>query len=128
MALYQPPNFLVIFNPQIFFLPFGSWGISYDISTNNTEFDAPDGWYAWRSMFLGFLSLLYSLTYSTVSIGATYSALKRRLMVMGFHRHQYSDFRSDNIMGIHAFLTALLLKFINPPMQDSKAHCKAAVG
>jgi len=37
-------------------LPHGSWGISYDISTNKTQFDAPDGWFAWRGAFLVFLN------------------------------------------------------------------------
>jgi hypothetical protein len=36
---------------------------------------------------------------------------------MGFHRHQYSDYRSDNITGVNAWLCALFLKFIDPPMK-----------
>ena len=36
---------------------------------------------------------------------------------MGFHRHQYSDYRADNITGAFAWLTAIFLKFIDPPMK-----------
>lgn len=41
---------------QIFILPFGSWGISYDISTNLTQHDAPDGWNAHRSKLFNFMA------------------------------------------------------------------------
>jgi hypothetical protein len=113
------PNFHVAVFPFQVFLPVGSWGISYDISTNKTEFDAPDGWYAWRSMFFFFFFFFVFchwkfLTYAT---GATYKALIRHLMIMGFYRHQYSDYRLDNTTGVNAWLTALSLKFIDPPMK-----------
>jgi len=43
-------NFQLIALPaNLLNLSFGSWGISYDISTNQTEHDAPDGWNARRS-------------------------------------------------------------------------------
>ena len=58
-------------------------------------------------------------TFSNVyyTAGATYRALIRQLMISGFHRHQYSDYRSDNITGADAWLCALFLKFIDPPMK-----------
>jgi len=34
--------------PTILALPFGLYGISYDISTRDTEDDLPDGWHAHR--------------------------------------------------------------------------------
>jgi hypothetical protein len=111
------PNFQVVILPFNLYLPFGSWGISYDISTNDTQFEAPYGWYAWRSTFSAFFvdnNMIYSLTFTT---GATYRALIRRLMIMGFHRHQYSDYRSDNITGATAWFSAIFLKFIDPPMK-----------
>ena len=58
--------------------------------------------------------MIYSLAFT---IGATYRALIRRLMIMGFHRHQYSDYRSDNITGANAWFSAIFLKFIDPPMK-----------
>ena len=59
-------------------------------------------------------STICSLTFSP---GATYRCLIRQLMLMGFYRHQYSDYRSDNITGMTAWFSAVFLKFINPPMK-----------
>src|ERR1700688_2432125 len=55
--------------------------------------------------------------FSDFRLGATYRALIRRLFIMGFQRHQYSDYRADNIMGAQAWFSAILLKFIDPPMK-----------
>jgi len=38
-------------------------------------------------------------------------------MLLGFHRHQYSDYRADNIHGANAWFTAISLKLIDPPMK-----------
>jgi hypothetical protein len=51
---FPNPGLQVAVLPFNVFLPAGSWGISYDISTNKTEFDAPNGWNAWRSAFFFF--------------------------------------------------------------------------
>lgn len=99
---------------QLLLLPFGSWGISYDISTNKTQHNAPNGWYAWRSNAPSGFPPRYYLIFIT---GATYRALIRQLLIMGFRRHQYSDYRADNISGANAWFAAFLLKLIDPPMK-----------
>jgi len=38
-------------------------------------------------------------------------------MILGFRRHQYSDYRADQIFGAQAWISAITLKFINPPMK-----------
>jgi len=53
------PNFIVVPLPiQLLnrYLPWGSWGVSYDVSTNETEFDLPDGWNSRRSTLRHFLT------------------------------------------------------------------------
>ena len=57
------PNFQVALLPFNVFLPAGSWGISYEISTNETQFDAPNGWNAWRSAFLFLFIVDFKLRY-----------------------------------------------------------------
>jgi hypothetical protein len=39
------------------------------------------------------------------------------LQLLGFHRHQYSDYRADNISGARAWFSAAALKLIDPPMK-----------
>ena len=38
-------------------------------------------------------------------------------MILGFRRHQYSDYRADLTFGAQAWFSAITLKFIDPPMK-----------
>ncbi len=53
----------------------------------------------------------------TIIIGSTYNALVRQLMILGFHHHQDSDYRADNIHGVNAWFSGISLKLILPPMK-----------
>ncbi|KAF8329938.1 hypothetical protein F5887DRAFT_1002918 [Amanita rubescens] len=91
----EPP--FMVPPPQLQDLPVGSWGISYDISTPRTQLDLPHGWNAYRS--------------------ETYRELKRLLEGFGFVRHQYSDYRADNVTPIHVWTSMWSLRLIRPPMK-----------
>ncbi|KAF8993784.1 hypothetical protein BDQ17DRAFT_1431491 [Cyathus striatus] len=88
--------------------PNGSYGISYDIFTKNTERIPPQGWGARRSQ--------------------TYVLLGRRLMQAGFRRLQYSDFVKDKVSASGAWMTMIQLRQIlphgklEPTIKDLKMH------
>jgi len=97
LALAPLPLIFVHPPIMVIFLPIGSWGISYDIGTRETERDLPDGWNARRS--------------------ATYRALIQVLNANGFNRHQYSDYRADGIPGHLVWAVMFNLRGIRPPMK-----------
>ncbi|RDB14841.1 hypothetical protein Hypma_016371 [Hypsizygus marmoreus] len=97
MAAPIPPPIFILPPPPFAILPVGAYGISYDISTNATERDLPDGWNSRRAR--------------------TYNQLIALLNAAGFDRHQYSDYRSLATTGFITWATMWNLRNINPPMK-----------
>ena len=111
----QPlPVHIVQLPPQILALPVGSWGISYDIGTNATQRDLPDGWNAPRCE--QHLEFIY-LWHLTIDLAATYPELIQELAGNGFVRHQYSDYRAEGVDGHHVWSVMWSLRNIRPPMK-----------
>lgn len=57
------------------------------------------------------LILIFTIT------GTTYRSLIRRLLIVGFQWHMYSDYWADHTFGAHAWISAIFLKLIDPPMK-----------
>ncbi|KAF8069157.1 hypothetical protein FPV67DRAFT_1580851 [Lyophyllum atratum] len=82
----------------IFDHPDGYYGISYDIGTNATERDLPNGWNAPR--------------------GSTYRQLISLLKDADYVRHQYSDYRSsDPTTAVNAWSDMWDLRNVKPSMK-----------
>ncbi|KAF8063284.1 hypothetical protein FPV67DRAFT_1451767 [Lyophyllum atratum] len=91
-AAFVPPP-LELYNH-----PWGYYGISYDIGTNATEHDLPNGWNSRR--------------------GGTYRQLIALLNNAGYQRHQYSDYRSSSRKSaVRTWLDMWDLRNIEPPMK-----------
>ncbi|KAF8972292.1 hypothetical protein BDZ97DRAFT_1784071 [Flammula alnicola] len=90
MAFVLPP-----IPPTIGGLPFGHYGISYDISLRKTEDNLPNGWHSHRVN--------------------TYRKLIRRLHLAGYGRHQYSDYRRPNSNPVAVWMVMVQLCQIQPP-------------
>ena len=103
-----PALFLLLWN-----LPDGAYGISYDISTRQTEDDLPDGWNSYRGEFRNFAS--YRGLNCFMITAATYRQLAKELRSRDYDQLQYSDWINEETTAGEAYMTMVSLMSINPP-------------
>jgi hypothetical protein len=92
--------------------PPGAYGISYDIYTQRTEANLPQGWNSYRGKLWIFKHLAPSFYTITA---ATYRELATQLQNGGFHRLQYSDWICDPTDAADAYWVMLSLLRMQPP-------------
>ena len=124
-----PPHaYLTLIN-----MPKGTFGISYDISTPDTERNLPLGWKASRCKCANLLRegtlLVHSPLTHRLPVAQTYRQLAIRLQHGRFARLQKSDWVRNETTAVDTYYTMLLLRNIRPPgkfqstVQGLKMHC-----